>query len=203
MAANIEMIKKVYSDYRGKVESARKVLNRPLTYAEKILYAHLWETPNSELKRGKDYAELAPDRVAMQDATAQMALLQFMSAGRKTTAVPSTVHCDHLIQAQVGAKDDLLRATEENKEVYNFLESVSRKYGIGFWKPGAGIIHQVILENYAFPGGMMIGTDSHTPNAGGLGMIAIGVGGADAVDVMAGMPWELKWPKLIGVKLTG
>ena len=203
MAANIEMIKKVYSDYRGKIEAARKVLNRPLTYAEKILYAHLWETPKSELKRGKDYAELAPDRVAMQDATAQMALLQFMSAGRKTTAVPSTVHCDHLIQAQVGAKDDLLRATEENKEVYNFLESVSRKYGIGFWKPGAGIIHQVILENYAFPGGMMIGTDSHTPNAGGLGMIAIGVGGADAVDVMAGMPWELKWPKLIGVKLTG
>ncbi len=203
MAANIEMIKKVYSDYRGKIEAARKVLNRPLTYAEKILYAHLWETPKSEIKRGKDYAELAPDRVAMQDATAQMALLQFMSAGRKTTAVPSTVHCDHLIQAQVGAKDDLLRATEENKEVYNFLESVSRKYGIGFWKPGAGIIHQVILENYAFPGGMMIGTDSHTPNAGGLGMIAIGVGGADAVDVMAGMPWELKWPKLIGVKLTG
>ncbi len=203
MAANIEMIKKVYSDYRGKIEAARKVLNRPLTYAEKILYAHLWETPKSELKRGKDYSELSPDRVAMQDATAQMALLQFMSAGRKTTAVPSTVHCDHLIQAQVGAKDDLLRATEENKEVYNFLESVSRKYGIGFWKPGAGIIHQVILENYAFPGGMMIGTDSHTPNAGGLGMIAIGVGGADAVDVMAGMPWELKWPKLIGVKLTG
>ncbi len=203
MAANIEMIKKVYSEYRGKMEAARKVLNRPLTYAEKILYTHLWETPTSELKRGKDYAELSPDRVAMQDATAQMALLQFMSAGRKTTAVPSTVHCDHLIQAQVGAKDDLLRATEENKEVYNFLESVSRKYGVGFWKPGAGIIHQVILENYAFPGGMMIGTDSHTPNAGGLGMIAIGVGGADAVDVMAGMPWELKWPKLIGVKLTG
>ena len=203
MAANIEMIKKVYSDYRGKIEAARKVLNRPLTYAEKILYAHLWETPKNELKRGKDYAELAPDRVAMQDATAQMALLQFMSAGRKTTAVPSTVHCDHLIQAQVGAKDDLLRAAGENKEVYNFLESVSKKYGIGFWKPGAGIIHQVILENYAFPGGMMIGTDSHTPNAGGLGMIAIGVGGADAVDVMAGMPWELKWPKLIGIKLTG
>ncbi len=203
MAANIEMIKKVYSEYRSKVEAARKVLNRPLTYAEKILYTHLWETPKSELKRGKDYAELAPDRVAMQDATAQMALLQFMWAGRKTTAVPSTVHCDHLIQAQVGAKDDLLRANGENKEVYDFLESVSRKYGIGFWKPGAGIIHQVILENYAFPGGMMIGTDSHTPNAGGLGMIAIGVGGADAVDVMAGMPWELKWPKLIGVKLTG
>ncbi len=203
MAANIEMIKKVYSEYRGKIEAARKILNRPLTYTEKILYTHLWETPKSELKGGKDYAELAPDRVAMQDATAQMALLQFMSAGRKTTAVPSTVHCDHLIQAQVGAADDLLRATDENKEVYNFLESVSKKYGIGFWKPGAGIIHQVILENYAFPGGMMIGTDSHTPNAGGLGMIAIGVGGADAVDVMAGMPWELKWPKLIGVKLTG
>jgi aconitate hydratase A / 2-methylisocitrate dehydratase len=203
MAANIEMIKKVYSEYRNKIQSVRKVLNRPLTYTEKILYVHLWETPSSELKRGKDYSELAPDRVAMQDATAQMALLQFMSAGRKTTAVPSTVHCDHLIQAKVGAKDDLLRATEENKEVYDFLESISRKFGIGFWKPGAGIIHQVILENYAFPGGMMIGTDSHTPNAGGLGMIAIGVGGADAVDVMAGMPWELKWPKLIGVKLTG
>ncbi|HSD63789.1 MAG TPA: aconitase family protein, partial [Ignavibacteriaceae bacterium] len=203
MAANIEMIKNVYSGYRDKLKLIRNILNRPLTYAEKILYVHLWETPKKELKKGKDYAELAPDRVAMQDATAQMALLQFMSAGRSTTAVPSTVHCDHLIQAQVGAKDDLLRATGENKEVYNFLESVSRKYGIGFWKPGAGIIHQVILENYAFPGGMMIGTDSHTPNAGGLGMIAIGVGGADAVDVMAGMPWELKWPKLIGVKLTG
>jgi aconitate hydratase len=203
MAANIEMIKKVYSGYRDKIESVRKILNRPLTYAEKILYNHLWETPQKELTRGKAYAELSPDRVAMQDATAQMALLQFMSAGRNTTAVPSTVHCDHLIQAQVGAKDDLLRATGENKEVYDFLESVSRKYGLGFWKPGAGIIHQVILENYAFPGGMMIGTDSHTPNAGGLGMIAIGVGGADAVDVMAGMPWELKWPKLIGVKLTG
>ena len=203
MAANIEMIRKVYSEYRNKIETIRKVLNRPLTYAEKILYSHLWEIPKQELKKGKDYSELAPDRVAMQDATAQMALLQFMSAGRKTAAVPSTVHCDHLIQAQIGAKDDLLRATEENKEVYDFLESISRKYGIGFWKPGAGIIHQVILENYAFPGGMMIGTDSHTPNAGGLGMIAIGVGGADAVDVMAGMPWELKWPKLIGVKLTG
>ncbi len=203
MAANIEMIKEVYSEYRKKVEAARKILNRPLTYTEKILYSHLWNSTNKELSRGKDYAELSPDRVAMQDATAQMALLQFMSAGRKTTAVPSTVHCDHLIQAQIGAKDDLLRATEENKEVYDFLESISQKYGIGFWKPGAGIIHQVILENYAFPGGMMIGTDSHTPNAGGLGMVAIGVGGADAVDVMAGMPWELKWPKIIGVKLTG
>ncbi len=203
MTANIEMIKKIYSGYKQKITSAKKILNRPMTYAEKVLYAHLWESPKVELKKGKDYSELSPDRVAMQDATAQMALLQFMSAGRKTTAVPSTVHCDHLIQAQVGAKDDLLRATMENKEVYDFLESISKKYGIGFWKPGAGIIHQVVLENYAFPGGMMIGTDSHTPNAGGLGMIAIGVGGADAVDVMAGMPWELKWPKLIGVKLTG
>ncbi len=203
MTANIEMIKKVYSGYKDKLNNVRKVVNRPLTYAEKVLYTHLWEDPKAELKGGKDYTELAPDRVAMQDATAQMALLQFMSAGRKTTAVPSTVHCDHLIQAQVGAKQDLDRATTDNKEVYDFLESTSRKYGIGFWKPGAGIIHQVVLENYAFPGGMMIGTDSHTPNAGGLGMIAIGVGGADAVDVMAGMPWELKWPKLIGVKLTG
>ncbi|MDR3627818.1 MAG: aconitate hydratase [Ignavibacteriaceae bacterium] len=203
MTANIEMIKNIYAGYKGKVANARKVLGRPLTYTEKILYAHLWELPKGQLIGGKDYAELAPDRVAMQDATAQMALLQFMSAGRKTTAVPSTVHCDHLIQAQVGAKEDLFRATSENKEVYDFLESISKKYGIGFWKPGAGIIHQVVLENYAFPGGMMIGTDSHTPNAGGLGMVAIGVGGADAVDVMAGMPWELKWPKLIGVKLTG
>jgi aconitate hydratase len=203
MAANIDMIKKVYSEFADKLEKAREVVNRPLTYAEKILYTHLWDKSTKELSGGKDYSELSPDRVAMQDATAQMALLQFMSAGRATTAVPSTVHCDHLIQAQVGAKEDLSRATDENKEVYDFLESTSRKYGIGFWKPGAGIIHQVVLENYAFPGGMMIGTDSHTPNAGGLGMIAIGVGGADAVDVMAGMPWELKWPKLIGVKLTG
>ncbi|GMU90658.1 MAG: aconitate hydratase [Chlorobiota bacterium] len=203
MTANLDMIKKVYGGFAQKVEHARAILGRPLTYAEKILYSHLWETPNAPLTRGKDYADLAPDRVAMQDATAQMALLQFMSAGRKEAAVPSTVHCDHLIQAQVGAKDDLDRANSENREVYDFLESVSAKYGIGFWKPGAGIIHQVVLENYAFPGGMMIGTDSHTPNAGGLGMIAIGVGGADAVDVMAGMAWELKWPKLIGVKLTG
>ena len=203
MAANIEMIKNRYSDFKEKLNNIKQVVNRPLTYAEKVLYTHLWGNPSSGLERGKDYAELAPDRVAMQDATAQMALLQFMSANKKETAVPTTVHCDHLIQAQVGAKDDLLRATSENKEVYDFLESISRKYGIGFWKPGAGIIHQVVLENYAFPGGMMIGTDSHTPNAGGLGMIAIGVGGADAVDVMAGMPWELKWPKLIGVKLTG
>jgi aconitate hydratase A / 2-methylisocitrate dehydratase len=203
MTANIEMIKKNYLEYKEKIASIRKAINRPLTYSEKILYAHLWNKAEKEFVRGKDYVELAPDRVAMQDATAQMALLQFMSAGRKTTAVPSTVHCDHLIQAQVGAKDDLLRATEQNKEVYDFLESISKKFGIGFWKPGAGIIHQVVLENYAFPGGMLIGTDSHTPNAGGLGMIAIGVGGADAVDVMAGMPWELKWPKIIGVKLTG
>jgi aconitate hydratase len=203
MTANLDMIKVLYNNYREKLTAIRKVLNRPLTYAEKVLYAHLRDEPTVEFKKGKDYVDLAPDRVAMQDATAQMALLQFMSAGKKSTAVPSTVHCDHLIQAQVGAKDDLLRANEENKEVYDFLESVSRKYGIGFWKPGAGIIHQVVLENYAFPGGMMIGTDSHTPNAGGLGMIAIGVGGADAVDVMAGMPWELKWPKIIGVKLTG
>jgi aconitate hydratase len=203
MTANFDMINKVYEDYREKIIKARKILNRPMTYAEKILYAHLWQKLEKECQRGKDYVELSPDRVAMQDATAQMALLQFMSAGRKTAAVPSTVHCDHLIQAEVGAKNDLLRANTDNREVYDFLESISSKYGIGFWKPGAGIIHQVVLENYAFPGGMMIGTDSHTPNAGGLGMIAIGVGGADAVDVMAGMPWELKWPKLIGVKLTG
>ncbi len=203
MTANIDMIKKVYSNYKDKLNEVRKIVNRPLTYAEKVLYTHLWDKASKEFTGGKDYSDLAPDRVAMQDATAQMALLQFMSAGRKTTAVPSTVHCDHLIQAQIGANDDLQKANSENREVYDFLESISQKYGIGFWKPGAGIIHQVVLENYAFPGGMMIGTDSHTPNAGGLGMIAIGVGGADAVDVMAGMPWELKWPKLIGVKLTG
>lgn len=203
MTANFNMIKKVYTDYKSKLSEVRKVVNRPLTYAEKVLYTHLYDKAVKEFTGGKDYVELAPDRVAMQDATAQMALLQFMSAGRKTTAVPSTVHCDHLIQAQVGAVEDLNRATSENKEVYDFLESISQKFGVGFWKPGAGIIHQVVLENYAFPGGMMIGTDSHTPNAGGLGMIAIGVGGADAVDVMAGMPWELKWPKIIGVKLTG
>jgi aconitate hydratase len=203
MISNIDLIKKVYSELRYKVNLARKVVGRPLTFTEKILYSHLVEMPALELKRGKDFVDFAPDRVAMQDATAQMALLQFISAGKKTTAVPSTVHCDHLIQARIGAAVDLLKANEENKEVYDFLESVSRKYGIGFWKPGAGIIHQVVLENYAFPGGIMIGTDSHTPNAGGLGMIAIGVGGADAVDVMAGMPWELKWPKLIGIKLTG
>ncbi len=203
MTANYDMIKKVYSNYKNKLYEVRKIVNRPLTYTEKVLYTHLYDKASKEFVRGKDYVDLAPDRVAMQDATAQMALLQFMSAGKKTTAVPSTVHCDHLIQAQVGAVDDLKRANTENKEVYDFLESISQKYGVGFWKPGAGIIHQVVLENYAFPGGMMIGTDSHTPNAGGLGMIAIGVGGADAVDVMAGMPWELKWPKIIGVKLTG
>lgn len=203
MTANYDMIQKIYDEFRDKLDSARKILNRPMTFAEKVLYTHLWEPAEKEYIKGKDYVELSPDRVAMQDATAQMALLQFMSAGRKSVAVPSTVHCDHLIQAQVGAKEDLIRATEENKEVYDFLQSTSKKYGVGFWKPGAGIIHQVVLENYAFPGGMMIGTDSHTPNAGGLGMIAIGVGGADAVDVMAGMPWELKWPKIIGVKLTG
>ncbi|OGU54541.1 MAG: aconitate hydratase [Ignavibacteria bacterium RBG_13_36_8] len=201
--ANLDMIKNVYRGLKKKQKHAREIIGRPLTLAEKILYSHLWEEMTKPFQRGKDYVELAPDRVAMQDATAQMALLQFMHAGRQTVAVPSTVHCDHLIQAQIGAKEDLNRAQDENKEVYDFLESVSRKYGIGFWKPGAGIIHQVVLENYAFPGGMMIGTDSHTPNAGGLGMIAIGVGGADAVDVMAGMPWELKWPKVIGVHLTG
>ncbi len=201
---DLELIKKVYAELPAKVESAKKKLNRPLTYAEKILYAHLFDSKAIEVyQRGKAYVDFAPDRVAMQDATAQMALLQFMNSGKKTTAVPSTVHCDHLIQAQVDGKTDLGVAQTANKEVYDFLESVSNKYGIGFWKPGAGIIHQVVLENYAFPGGMMIGTDSHTVNAGGLGMVAIGVGGADAVDVMAGMAWELKMPKLIGVKLTG
>ncbi len=200
---DLELIKKVYTGFKGKVDAAKKVLGRPMTYAEKILYAHLWGDTLITYTGGKDFVEFAPDRVAMQDATAQMALLQFMSAGIPKVAVPSTVHCDHLIQAEVGSAKDLLTAENENREVYDFLASVSNKYGIGFWKPGAGIIHQVVLENYAFPGGMMIGTDSHTPNAGGLGMIAIGVGGADAVDVMAGMPWELKFPKLIGVKLTG
>jgi aconitate hydratase len=201
---DIELIRKVYSGYSEKVEVVRKRLGKPLTYAEKILYAHLDRFQDFvPYERGKSYVDFNPDRVAMQDATAQMALLQFMNAGKQTTAVPTTVHCDHLIQAHAGASADLAKAMEFNSEVYNFLESVSNKYGIGFWKPGAGIIHQVILENYAFPGGMMIGTDSHTPNAGGLGMIAIGVGGADAVDVMAGMPWELKMPRLIGVKLTG
>ncbi len=201
---DIELIKGIYSELRQKVEKAQQKLGRPMTYAEKILYAHLFKPENLKaFKRGSDYVDFAPDRVAMQDATAQMALLQFMNSGKETTAVPSTVHCDHLIQAQVEGHKDLSVAKNINKEVYDFLESVSNKYGIGFWKPGAGIIHQVVLENYAFPGGMMIGTDSHTPNAGGLGMVAIGVGGADAVDVMAGMPWELKMPKMIGVKLTG
>lgn len=204
MAFDIEMIKAVYARMGERVEAARKVLGRPLTLSEKILYSHLYkEQPLAAFERGKTYVDFAPDRVAMQDATAQMALLQFMSAGIPKVAVPSTVHCDHLILAKTGAKEDLKVANETNKEVYDFLSSVSNKYGIGFWKPGAGIIHQVVLENYAFPGGMMIGTDSHTPNAGGLGMIAIGVGGADAVDVMSGMAWELKMPKLIGVKLTG
>src|SRR6478735_1799452 len=204
MAFDIEMIKKVYDALPGKIAAARQTVGRPLTLAEKILYAHLHsEQPLQNFERAKTYVDFAPDRVAMQDATAQMALLQFMQAGRPTVAVPSTVHCDHLITAKLEAKKDLEVANKESKEVYDFLASVSNKYGIGFWKPGAGIIHQVVLENYAFPGGMMIGTDSHTVNAGGLGMIAIGVGGADACDVMAGLPWELKWPKLIGIKLTG
>ncbi len=204
MAFDIDMIKKVYSQYGERIAAARKVIDKPLTLTEKILYAHLWDGSASEAyQRGESYVDFAPDRVAMQDATAQMALLQFMQAGRSQAAVPSTVHCDHLIQAKVGAETDLARANNESKEVFDFLGSVSNKYGIGFWKPGAGIIHQVVLENYAFPGGMMIGTDSHTVNAGGLGMLAIGVGGADACDVMAGLPWELKFPKLIGVKLTG
>ncbi len=204
MAFDIDMIKKVYSRYDERIAAARQVVNKPLTLSEKILYAHLWDgNATEDYKRGVSYVDFAPDRVAMQDATAQMALLQFMQAGRPKVAVPSTVHCDHLIQAKEGADKDLARAKNESSEVFNFLSSVSNKYGIGFWKPGAGIIHQVVLENYAFPGGMMIGTDSHTVNAGGLGMVAIGVGGADACDVMAGLPWELKFPKLIGVKLTG
>ena len=204
MAFDIEMIKKVYANFATRIEAARKATGKPLTLTEKILYAHLTEGNASKpYERGNDYVDFAPDRVAMQDATAQMALLQFMQSGRTKVAVPSTVHCDHLIEAKVNSKTDLNRAVHESSEVYDFLASVSNKYGIGFWKPGAGIIHQVVLENYAFPGGMMIGTDSHTVNAGGLGMIAIGVGGADACDVMAGLPWELKMPKLIGVKLTG
>jgi aconitate hydratase len=204
MAFDIDTIKKVYPGLEARVTKARELVGRPLTLAEKILYSHLYQgEPNEAYERGGAYVDFSPDRVAMQDATAQMALLQFMQSGKDQTAVPSTVHCDHLIQAEVGADDDLKKAINTNKEVYDFLSSVSNKYRIGFWKPGAGIIHQVVLENYAFPGGMMIGTDSHTPNAGGLGMVAIGVGGADAVDVMAGMPWELKFPKLIGVRLTG
>lgn len=204
MVFDLDMIKQVYDRFPARVAAARKAVNHPLTLTEKILYAHLWQGAATEAhERGKTYVDFAPDRVAMQDATAQMALLQFMQAGRAQVAVPSTVHCDHLIQAKVGAVEDLNTAIDKNKEVYDFLASVSNKYGIGFWKAGAGIIHQVVLENYAFPGGMMIGTDSHTPNAGGLGMVAIGVGGADACDVMAGLAWELKFPKLIGVKLTG
>jgi len=204
MAFDLDMIKKVYDRYSTRVAAARNATGKPLTLTEKILYAHLSEgDAHTAFGRGTDYVDFAPDRVAMQDATAQMALLQFMQAGRPKVAVPSTVHCDHLIQARDGASTDLQTAKDVNQEVYDFLASVSNKYGIGFWKPGAGIIHQVVLENYAFPGGMMIGTDSHTPNAGGLGMIAIGVGGADACDVMAGLPWELKFPKLIGVHLTG
>ncbi len=204
MAFDIEMIKAVYERYPERVAAARKLVNKPLTLAEKILYTHLWENPATEAyERGGSYVDFAPDRVAMQDATAQMALLQFMQAGKKKVAVPSTAHADHLIQAKDGAKGDLTTANVTNGEVYDFLGSVCDKYGIGFWKAGAGIIHQVVLENYAFPGGMMIGTDSHTVNAGGLGMVAVGVGGADAVDVMAGMAWELKMPKLIGIKLTG
>jgi len=201
---DLDMIQKVYEQRATKLTKVREQIQRPLTLTEKTLYTHLHESsPLQDYARGKDYVNYNPDRVAMQDATAQMALLQFMQAGKSKVAVPSTVHCDHLIQAKAGADEDLQNAINNSNEVFQFLESVSNKYGIGFWKPGAGIIHQVVLENYAFPGGMMIGTDSHTVNAGGLGMIAIGVGGADAVDVMAAMPWELKNPKLIGVKLTG
>lgn len=204
MAFDIDMIKGVYANMAERVDKAREIVGKPLTLSEKILYAHLWDgTPTKAFVRGKDYVDFAPDRIACQDATAQMALLQFMQAGKPKVAVPTTVHCDHLIQAKSGAAADLKTANSTSAEVFDFLESVSNKYGIGFWKPGAGIIHQVVLENYAFPGGMMIGTDSHTVNAGGLGMVAIGVGGADAVDVMAGMAWELKFPKLIGVRLTG
>lgn len=204
MAFDIDMIRKVYDTMPARVDKARELVGRPLTLSEKILYAHLWEgTPTTKFQRAKDYVDFAPDRVACQDATAQMALLQFMHAGKEKVAVPTTVHCDHLILAKVGAEKDLAVANTQSKEVFDFLSSVSNRYGIGFWKPGSGIIHQIVLENYAFPGGMMIGTDSHTVNAGGLGMLAIGVGGADAVDVMSGMSWELKFPKLIGVKLTG
>lgn len=203
MVFDLDLIKKLYAAMPAHIAEARKLVGKPLTLAEKILYSHLFVPAGRAYERGKDYVDFAPDRVAMQDATAQMALLQFSTCGRSKVAVPSTVHCDHLIQAKTGASEDLKTALDVNKEVYDFLASISNKYGIGFWKPGAGIIHQVVLENYAFPGGMMIGTDSHTPNAGGLGMVAIGVGGADAVDVMAGLAWELKMPKLIGVKLTG
>ncbi|XOD68921.1 MAG: aconitate hydratase [Flavobacteriales bacterium AspAUS03] len=204
MIFDLEMIQSVYAYIEQRIVQARKIVGRPLTYSEKVLYAHLFDgRPTMVYQRGVSYGDFKPDRVAMQDVTAQMALLQLMQAGKSTTATPTTIHCDHLIQAKIGADKDLQEALNNSSEVFNFLESVSKKYGIGFWKPGAGIIHQVVLENYAFPGGMMIGTDSHTPNAGGLGMIAIGVGGADAVDVMAGMPWELKFPKIIGIQLTG
>jgi aconitate hydratase len=203
MVFDLDLIEHVYARTAERIRAARRLVGRPLALTEKILYAHLWRPAKAACHRGETYAEFAPDRVAMQDATAQMALLQFMSADIPRVAVPSTVHCDHLIQAQVGASKDLKQAVNDNKEVYDFLAAVSARHGIGFWKPGSGIIHQVVLENYAFPGGMMIGTDSHTPNAGGLGMVAIGVGGADAVDVMAGMPWELKFPRIIGVHLTG
>jgi aconitate hydratase len=204
MVFDLEMIAQFYKGYEAKLQAVSKIVNRPLTLTEKILFAHLFDSAEcADFNRNKDYVNFLPDRVAMQDATAQMALLQFMNSGRPTTAVPSSVHCDHLIEAESGVKSDIVTANNKNKEVYEFLRSVSTKYGIGFWKPGAGIIHQIVLENYAFPGGMIIGTDSHTVNAGGLGMVSIGVGGADAVDVMAGMSWELKMPRLIGVKLTG
>ena len=201
MTFNINTIKTFYSNLNNKIDNVRAIIDRPLTLTEKVLFSHSEKISN--FSRGNDYADFSPDRVAMQDATAQMALLQFMMAGKDCVAVPSTVHADHLIQAKIKAEVDLTNALDINSEVYDFLATASSKYGIGFWKPGAGIIHQVVLENYAFPGGMMIGTDSHSVNAGGLGMIAIGVGGADAVDVMAGMPWELKFPKIVGIKLTG
>ena len=204
MVLDIDMLRKFYASYSKEVAKARTVLGRPMTYAEKVLYAHLYDKESIRpFKRLEDYVDFRPNRVAMQDATAQMALLQFMNAGKDKVAVPATVHCDHLIRADVGVEKDLPEARKTNKEVYDFLRSVSQKYHIGFWEPGAGIIHQVVLENYAFPGGMMVGTDSHTPNAGGLGMVAIGVGGADAVDVLTGQPWELKMPRLIGVHLSG
>ena len=202
MILDIEMLRSFYASYSESVDKAKETIMRPLTYAEKVLFAHMYEASDLKaFKRGVDYVDFRPDRVAMQDATAQMALLQFMNAGKNKVAVPASVHCDHLIRADVGVEKDLPSACDTNKEVYDFLKSVSKKYHIGFWGPGAGIIHQVVLENYAFPGGMMVGTDSHTPNAGGLGMIAVGVGGADAVDVLTGQPWELKTPKLIGVRL--
>ncbi len=202
MTFNIDLIQKYYQNLPGEIDKLRRLIKRPLTFTEKVLFTHL-SGNLKDFQRGIDYVAFNPDRVAMQDATAQMALLQFMMAGKDSVAVPSTVHCDHLILAKLGAKADINSACTTNAEVYKFLESASAKYGIDFWKPGAGIIHQVVLENYAFPGGMMIGTDSHTVNAGGLGMVAIGVGGADAVDVMAGMPWELKFPRLVGIHLTG